>query len=53
MAFFLWPDLKLYRTFLADLHGVLSADSRFTRIQWFPRGGADRGVAPAAGPFDD
>ncbi|HEX2800563.1 MAG TPA: hypothetical protein VHN73_00715 [Phenylobacterium sp.] len=53
MAFLLWPDMKLYRTFLADLHNVLSADGRFTRIQWFPKGGVHRDAAPAAGPFDD
>jgi hypothetical protein len=53
MAFFLWPGVKRYRTFLADLQSVLNADGRFTRIQWFPKGGIRRDAAPAANPFDD
>lgn len=52
MAFFLWPDVKLFRAFLADLQNVMEADSRFSRIRWFPKRGLDRGVAPATAPFD-
>jgi hypothetical protein len=52
MAFFLWPDVKLFRTFLADLQDVMEADVRFSRIRWFPKGGLDRGAAPATAPFD-
>jgi hypothetical protein len=44
--------VKLFRSFLADLQGVLEADDRFSQIRWFPKGGLGRGVAPAAGPFD-
>lgn len=53
MTFFLWPDAKLFREFLSDLHRVLQADARFSRIGWLARGGIDRGDAPAAAPFDD
>lgn len=53
MTFFLWSDVKLFRAFLADLHDVLEADHRFSRLRWFPKGGIDADAAPAAGPFDD
>lgn len=52
MTFFLWPDVELFRTFLSDLQAIMEADDRFSRIRWFPKGGMDRDVAPAAGPFD-
>lgn len=51
MTFFLWPDVKLFRTFLADLQCVLEADSRFSRIGWLPKGGIASGARPTAGPF--
>jgi hypothetical protein len=53
MTSWLWPDLKLFREFLLDLQRILQADSRFSRVEWLPRGGIDRGASPAAGPFDD
>ncbi len=53
MTFFLWPDVKLFRAFLADLQDILGADHRFGRIRWFPKGGISADVAPAAVPFDD
>ena len=53
MAFFLWPDAKLFRAFLADLRDVLEADHRFSRIRWFPKGGINANTPPEAGPFDD
>ncbi|MBL8553967.1 MAG: hypothetical protein JNL41_06785 [Phenylobacterium sp.] len=52
MTFFLWPDAELFRSFLSDLQGILEADDRFSRIRWFPKGGRDRDVAGASGPFD-
>lgn len=52
MAFFLWPDVKLYRSFLEDLHKVLNADGRFSQVRWFPKGGIYAKAAPATGPFD-
>jgi hypothetical protein len=52
MTFFLWPDVKLFRTFLADLQAIMEADDRFSQIRWRPKGGIARNAAPAAGPFD-
>lgn len=53
MTFFLWPDVKLFRAFLADLQAVLAADHRFSEIRWYPKGGLNADRPPAAGPFDD
>lgn len=53
MTFFLWPDVKLFRAFLADLQNVLQADHRFSRIRWFREGGIRADTASATGPFDD
>ena len=44
-----WPDVKGFRVFLADLQRVLSDDSRFTLVGWFPRGVSTGG---ADTPFD-
>jgi hypothetical protein len=52
MTSWLWPDLKLFRAFLSDLQAILEADNRFSRIGWFPKGGIDRRLTPATGPFD-
>jgi len=52
MTFWLWPDTKVYQTFLTDLQRILEADGRFSRIGWYPKSGWDRGMAPADGPFD-
>lgn len=52
MSFFLWPDVKLFRTFLSDLQAVLETDHRFGQARWFPKGGIDAGAEPASGPFD-
>ena len=35
MTFWLWPDVKLFRAFLADLERILADDSRFGVIGWF------------------
>jgi hypothetical protein len=53
MAFWLWPDVPLFRTFLSDLQRILDADARFSRVGWFPKGGSARDMAPATGPFED
>ncbi|MCW5557938.1 MAG: hypothetical protein KIT22_08910 [Verrucomicrobiae bacterium] len=53
MTFFLWPDVKLFRAFLADLQAVLEADHRFGQVRWFPKSGIDGRAAPASGPFND
>ena len=53
MTFFLWPDMKLFRAFLADLQAVLETDRRFGQVRWFPRGGIDASAEPASGPFDE
>lgn len=47
-----WPDVKLFRAFLSDLQHTIEADSRFSPIGWYPKGGPTHGMAPAAGPFD-
>ena len=52
MTSWIWPDRALFRAFLSDLQDSLQADQRFSRIGWFPKGGAGTNVAPAAGPFD-
>ena len=53
MSFFLWPDVKLFHTFLADLRDILEADHRFSQVCWFPSGGIDANAEPASRPFDD
>jgi hypothetical protein len=52
MTFWLWPDIKLFQTFLADLQRVLEEDDRFSLIGWFPKGGSARTMEPADTPFD-
>lgn len=50
MTFWLWPDRKLFRAFLLDLHGILQADDRFSLVGWYPKGGQHRGLTPASEP---
>lgn len=52
MTSWLWPDAKVFRAFLAELQRIVTADSRFSPIGWFPKGGPTRGTQPAAEPFD-
>ncbi|MET0274682.1 MAG: hypothetical protein ABW360_16975 [Phenylobacterium sp.] len=52
MTSWLWPDVTLFRSFLSDLHSILKADSRFSRVGWLPKGGIHRGAAPRDRPFD-
>ena len=51
-TFWLWPDAKVFRAFLADLQRTLAADDKFSITGWFPSGGQAPGVAPATSPFD-
>ena len=46
------PDAKLFRSLLADLQRILKEDGRFVVVGWFPKGGIDRNLEPAAAPFD-
>ena len=48
----LWPDMKPFAAFLWDLQRILQADSRFSQIGWFPKGGTYGGATPAPGPSD-
>lgn len=52
-TFWLWPDVALFRTFLADLQRIVTSDDRFRLIGWYPSGGPAKGVTPAPAPFDD
>ena len=52
MTFWLWRDMKLFRTFLTDLQRILGEDGRFGVIGWFPKGGLARTMEPADAPFD-
>lgn len=51
MTFWLWPDMELFRAFLADLQRVFAEDDRLCVTGWFSNGTSASATELADAPF--